>query len=56
MFDRFMMEEQFGWRVSEKCPQALRILDTEVSFCFRNASNDAYTKNRILTHPYLINS
>lgn len=29
MFDRFMMEEQFGWRVAESCPDALRILDTE---------------------------
>ena len=29
MFDRFMMEEQFGWRVAESCPNAIRILDTE---------------------------
>ncbi|CAL2057019.1 glycosyltransferase [Tenacibaculum sp. 190524A05c] len=29
MFDRFMMEEQFGWRVAEQCPNALRVLDTE---------------------------
>ncbi|TCP28547.1 glycosyltransferase involved in cell wall biosynthesis [Tenacibaculum skagerrakense] len=29
LFDRFMMEEQFGWRVAEFCPKALRILDTE---------------------------
>ncbi|CAM1334858.1 glycosyltransferase [Tenacibaculum aestuariivivum] len=29
LFDRFMMEEQFGWRVAENCPDALRILDTE---------------------------
>lgn len=28
VFDRFMMEEQFGWRVETECPQALRILDT----------------------------
>ena len=27
-FDRFMIEEQFGWRVKEQCPAALRILDT----------------------------
>lgn len=27
-FDRFMIEEQFGWRVRQICPQALRILDT----------------------------
>ena len=29
LFDRFMTEEQFGWRISEHCPEALRILDTE---------------------------
>jgi glycosyltransferase involved in cell wall biosynthesis len=29
LFDRFMMEEQFGWRVEQCCPNALRILDTE---------------------------
>jgi hypothetical protein len=28
LFDRFMVEEQFGWRV-ESCPDALKILDTE---------------------------
>ena len=29
LFDRFIMEEQFGWRVTENCPNALQILDTE---------------------------
>ncbi|MBL7473603.1 glycosyltransferase family 4 protein [Robertkochia sediminum] len=29
LFDRYMMEEQFAWRVAEHCPSALRILDTE---------------------------
>ena len=29
LFDRFLTEEQFGWRVAEVCPTALRILDTE---------------------------
>lgn len=29
LFDRFMMEEQFAWRVAEHCPSALRVLDTE---------------------------
>lgn len=29
LFDRFMMEEQFGWRVAEQCPNAMTILDTE---------------------------
>lgn len=29
VFDRYIMEEQFGWRVAENAPNALRILDTE---------------------------
>jgi len=28
LFDRFMMEEQFGWRVEKCCPQAVRVLET----------------------------
>jgi glycosyltransferase involved in cell wall biosynthesis len=56
MFDRFMMEEQFGWRVSEKCPQTLRILDTEDLFCLRNARHTAYKKNQTMTNADLLNS
>ena len=41
MFDRFMMEEQFGWRVEQACPQALRILDTEDLQSLRNARHKA---------------
>lgn len=29
VFDRFLTEEQFGWRVTEFAPDALRVLDTE---------------------------
>ncbi len=29
LFDRFLSEEQFGWRVAKHAPDALRILDTE---------------------------
>ena len=28
LFDRFMMEEQFGWRVEKHCPTALRVLES----------------------------
>ncbi|MFC3151653.1 glycosyltransferase family 4 protein [Litoribrevibacter euphylliae] len=41
MFDRFMMEEQFGWRVEKHCPDALRILDTEDLHCLRHARHQA---------------
>lgn len=56
MFDRFMMEEQFGWRVSEQCPQALRILDTEDLFCLRHARHDAYKKNSEMLEGDLLSS
>jgi len=46
LFDRFMMEEQFGWRVSENCPDALRILDTEDLHCLRLARQKAFKENR----------
>src|SRR5690606_21664080 len=29
LYDRFMTEEQYGWRVKEVCPNAVTILDTE---------------------------
>ncbi|WP_428240529.1 glycosyltransferase [Gynuella sp.] len=28
IFDRFMTEEQFSWRVRQQCPDAIRVLDT----------------------------
>jgi len=42
LFDRFMMEEQFGWRVEKCCPDALRILDTEDLFSLRHARHEAF--------------
>ena len=36
VFDRFMIEEQFGWRVTEHLPNCLRILDTEDLHFVRN--------------------
>lgn len=37
LFDRFMVEEQFGWRVEKSCPDALRVLDTSDLHCLREA-------------------
>jgi len=42
MFDRFMMEEQFAWRVEKNCPNALKILDTEDLQCLRHARHQAH--------------
>lgn len=46
VFDRFMIEEQFGWRVAEHCPNAVRILDTEDLHCLRLARQNAFKANR----------
>ncbi|PZX91915.1 glycosyltransferase [Flavobacterium aquariorum] len=46
LFDRFMIEEQFGWRVAENCPDALRILDTEDLHCLRLARQKAFKTHR----------
>jgi glycosyltransferase involved in cell wall biosynthesis len=48
LFDRFMIEEQYGWRVGEQCPNALRILDTEDLHFLRKAREIAYKQNRTL--------
>lgn len=37
LFDRFMMEEQFGWRVETHCPDALRVLETSDLQSLRDA-------------------
>ena len=46
VFDRFMIEEQFGWRVAEQSPHAVRILDTEDLHCLRLARQKACKANR----------
>lgn len=47
LFDRFMIEEQFGWRVTENCPKAIRLLDTEDLHCLRTARQKAFKENRV---------
>jgi glycosyltransferase involved in cell wall biosynthesis len=47
LFDRFMIEEQFGWRVAENCPQAIRLLDTEDLHSLRTARQKAFKENRV---------
>lgn len=41
IFDRYMTEEQFSWRVKEVCPNALRILNTEDLHSLRQARHNA---------------
>lgn len=44
LFDRFIIEEQYGWRVQQYCPNALRILDTEDLHCLRHTRQQAAKK------------
>lgn len=46
LFDRFSTEEQFGWRVAEHCPNAIRILDMEDLHCLRAARQEARNEKR----------
>lgn len=46
LFDRFMVEEQYSWRVKEACPQALLLLDTEDLHGIRAARQAAYKTGR----------
>ncbi len=46
LFDRYMMEEQFGWRVDEVCPEAIKILDTEDLHFLRNARQLAFKEEK----------
>ena len=46
LFDRFLTEEQFGWRVAENSPNALRILDTEDLHSLRSVRLESQ-KNKI---------
>lgn len=46
LFDRFMMEEQFGWRVSQHSPNSIKILDTEDLHFLRNFREEKKSENK----------
>lgn len=54
LFDRFMTEEQFGWRVAEFCPDAVRILDTVDLHSLRSARLKAWKKGEPFEHRFLL--
>lgn len=53
LFDRFMMEEQFGWRIKEVCPQAFRIIDTEDLHCLRKVRQACFKNNKVFSLEHL---
>ena len=55
VFDRFMMEEQFGWRVANTCPDALRVIETIDLHCLREARHQALKSDKPFTPDMLHN-
>lgn len=53
MYDRFMIEEQFGWRVTTQCPQARTLLDTEDLHFLRYARQEHLKKGEGVLEDYL---
>ncbi len=45
LFDRFVTEEQFGWRVAKFTPEAIRILDTEDLHSLRQVRKELFRSN-----------
>ncbi len=54
-FDRFITEEQFGWRVAEHCPNALKLLDTQDLHFVRKAREEAIKKGIPVSEANLFN-
>lgn len=46
LYDRFMVEEQFSWRVAEQCPQAIAMIETSDLHCLRQARQVAIKEQR----------
>lgn len=53
LFDRFITEEQFGWRVSEQVPHAIKILDMEDLHCLRRGREQALKDGVSFNDDYL---
>lgn len=49
LFERFMVEEQFGWRVAQQVPHALRILETQDLHSLRISRREALKNGTIFS-------
>lgn len=56
IFDRFIIEEQFGWRIAENLPNCMRILDTEDLHFVRNTRFENFKKQKITTEKDFLKS
>lgn len=48
ILDRFIIEEQFGWRIAEHSPSTIRVLDTEDLHFLRRARQQALAQGKSL--------
>ncbi len=55
LFDRYVTEEQFGWRVAESCPNAVKIIDTEDLHFLREARRKAFVEKKMVEKKDLTN-
>jgi glycosyltransferase involved in cell wall biosynthesis len=55
IYDKFMIEEQYGWRVQQECPTALTILDTIDLHCLRLGRQQAEKANEVFSNEHLFN-
>lgn len=53
IFDRFISEEQFGWRVTTFSPNSIKILDTEDLHFLRKARHHALKSNTVFSEKNL---
>lgn len=49
LYDRYISEEQYSWRVKEHCPDALHILDTEDLHFLRKAREQAIKQEKLFS-------
>ena len=55
LFDRYLTEEQFGWRVDDMCPNSVKILDTEDLHFLRKARHHEFKNKGEVSQSGLIN-
>jgi len=55
LYDRFMLEEQFSWRVDRCCPEAMTMLETSDLHCLRSARQKALKEGRAFENLDLMN-
>lgn len=52
LFDRFLTEEHFGWRVAQQLPKAIRIIDTQDLHSLRKSREMALKEGAAFTSSY----